>query len=161
MTLSLVLILIASVCGGVGAVARQYILNRTAHLVIAPLHQVNAGMLCVNALGCATAAAWALVAHHYALNPTLVACVSVGVLGGFTSFSTPAAQSAHIVGEKTAGKPGSGSTSHAAGCTAGCATNAAGHGVQHGVCHATAYTLIMLAVCSAAYALATLVGSCW
>lgn len=150
MTLSLVLILIASVCGGVGAVARQYILNRTTHLVIAPLHQVNAGMLCVNALGCAAAATWAIVAHHYALNPTLVACVSAGVLGGFTSFSTPAAQSAHMVGEKTAGKPGSGSTSHAAG-----------HGMWHGVWHATAYTLVMLAVCSGAYALATLVGSCW
>lgn len=150
MTPSLVLILIASVCGGVGAVARQAILNRTAHLVIAPLHQVNAGMLCVNALGCAAAATWAIVAHHYALNPTLVACVSAGVLGGFTSFSTPAAQSAHMVGEKTAGKPGSGSTSHAAG-----------HGVWHGVWHAAAYTLVMLAVCSAAYALATLVGGCW
>lgn len=147
MTLSLVLILIASVCGGVGAVARQYILNRTAHLVIAPLHQVNAGILCVNALGCAAAAAWALVAHHYALNPTLVACVSVGVLGGFTSFSTPAAQSAHMAGEKTAGKPGSCTTSHAAG-----------RGVRHGVWHATAYTLVMLAVCSAAYALVMLVG---
>lgn len=146
MTLSLVLILIASVCGGVGAVARQYILNRTAHLVIAPLHQVNAGMLCVNALGCAAAATWAIVAHHYALNPTLVACVSAGVLGGFTSFSTPAAQSAHMVGEKTAGKPGSGSTSHAAG---------------RGVWHATAYTLVMLAVSSAAYALAMLVGGSW
>lgn len=146
MTPSLVLILIASVCGGVGAVARQAILNRTAHLVIAPLHQVNAGMLCVNALGCAAAATWAIVAHHYALNPTLVACVSAGVLGGFTSFSTPAAQSAHMVGEKTAGKPGSGSASH---------------GVWHGVWHAAAYTLVMLAVCSAAYALATLVGSCW
>lgn len=146
MTLSLVLILIASVCGGVGAVARQYILNRTAHLVIAPLHQVNAGMLCVNALGCAAAATWAIVAHHYALNPTLVACVSAGVLGGFTSFSTPAAQSAHMMGEKTAGKLGSGSTSHS---------------VWHGVRHATAYTLVMLAVCSAAYALATLVGGCW
>ena len=150
MTLSLVLILIASVCGGVGAVARQYILNRTAHLVIAPLHKVNAGMLCVNALGCAAAATWALVARHYALNPTLIACVSAGVLGGFTSFSTPAAQSAHMVGEKTTGKPGSGSASHAAG-----------RGVWHGVWHATAYTLVMLAVCSAAYALATLVGSCW
>lgn len=150
MTPSLVLILIASVCGGVGAVARQAILNRTAHLVIAPLHQVNAGMLCVNALGCAAAATWAIVAHHYALNPTLVACVSAGVLGGFTSFSTPAAQSAHMVGEKTTGKPGSGSTSHAAG-----------HGVWHGVWHAAAYTLVMLAVCSAAYALATLVGGCW
>ena len=143
MTPSLVLILIASVCGGVGAVARQAILNRTAHLVIAPLHQVNAGMLCVNALGCAAAATWAIVAHHYALNPTLVACVSAGVLGGFTSFSTPAAQSAHMVGEKTAGKPGSGSTSHAA---------------RHGMWHATAYTLVMLAVCSATYALVTLVG---
>lgn len=150
MTLSLVLILIASVCGGVGAVARQYILNRTAHLVIAPLHQVNAGMLCVNAIGCAAAAAWALVARHYALNPTLVACVSAGVLGGFTSFSTPAAQSAHMAGEKTTGKPGSCTTSHAAG-----------HGVWHGVWHAAAYTLVMLAVCSAAYALATLVGGCW
>ena len=149
MTPSLVLILIASVCGGVGAVARQAILNRTAHLVIAPLHQVNAGMVCVNALGCTAAATWAIVAHHYALNPTLVACVSAGVLGGFTSFSTPAAQSAHMVGEKTAGKPGSGSTSHAAG-----------HGMWHGVWHATAYTLVMLAVCSGAYALATLVGSC-
>lgn len=143
MTLSLVLILIASVCGGAGAVARQYILNRTAHLVIAPLHQVNAGMLCVNALGCAVAAAWALVARHYALNPTLIACVSAGVLGGFTSFSTPAAQSAHMAGEKTTGKPGSCTTSHAAG---------------RGVWHATAYTLVMLAVCSAAYALAMLVG---
>lgn len=143
MTLSLVLILIASVCGGGGAVARQYILNRTAHLVIAPLHQVNAGMLCVNAIGCAAAAAWALVARHYALNPTLIVCVSTGVLGGFTSFSTPAAQSAHMAGEKTAGKPGSGSTSH---------------GVRHGMWHATAYTLVMLAVCSAAYALAMLVG---
>lgn len=150
MTPSLVLILIASVCGGVGAVARQAILNRTAHLVIAPLHQVNAGMVCVNALGCTAAATWAIVAHHYALNPTLAACVSAGVLGGFTSFSTPAAQSAHMVGEKTAGKPGSGSTSHAAG-----------HGVWHGVWHAAAYTLVMLAVCSAAYALATLVGGCW
>lgn len=150
MTPSLVLILIASVCGGVGAVARQAILNRTAHLVIAPLHQVNAGMVCVNALGCTAAATWAIVAHHYALNPTLVACVSAGVLGGFTSFSTPAAQSAHMVGEKTAGKPGSGSTSHVAG-----------HGMWHGVWHATAYTLVMLAVCSGAYALATLVGSCW
>lgn len=150
MTPSLVLILIASVCGGVGAIARQAILNRTAHLVIAPLHQVNAGMVCVNALGCTAAATWAIVAHHYALNPTLVACVSAGVLGGFTSFSTPAAQSAHMVGEKTAGKPGSGSTSHAAG-----------HGVWHGVWHAAAYTLVMLAVCSAAYALATLVGGCW
>lgn len=157
MTPSLVLILIASVCGGVGAVARQYILNRTAHLVIAPLHQVNVGMLCVNAIGCAAAATWALVARHYALNPTLIACVSAGVLGGFTSFSTPAAQSAHMVGEKTAGKPGSSSASHAAGCAAGCTTNAAGHGLWH----ATAYTLVMLAVCSAAYALATLVGSCW
>lgn len=146
MTLSLVLILIASVCGGVGAVARQAILNRTAHLVIAPSHQVNAGMLCVNALGCAAAATWVIVAHHYALNPTLAACVSAGVLGGFTSFSTPAAQSAHMVGEKTPGKPGSGSTSH---------------GVRHGMWHATAYTLVMLAVCSGAYALATLVGSCW
>ncbi len=146
MTLSLVLILIASVCGGAGAVVRQYILNRTAHLVIAPLHQVNAGMLCVNAIGCAAAAAWALVARHYALNPTLVACVSAGVLGGFTSFSTPATQSAHMAGEITAGKPGSGSASH---------------GVWHGVWHAAAYTLVMLAVCSAAYALATLVGSCW
>lgn len=147
MTPSLVLILIASVCGGVGAVARQAILNRTAHLVIAPLHQVNAGMVCVNALGCTAAATWAIVAHHYALNPTLVACVSAGVLGGFTSFSTPAAQSAHMVGEKTAGKPGSGSTSHAAG-----------HAAGRGVWHATAYTLVMLAVCSAAYALAMLVG---
>ena len=147
MTLSLVLILIASVCGGVGAVARQYILNRTAHLVIAPLHQVNAGMLCVNAIGCAAAAAWALVARHYALNPTLVACVSAGVLGGFTSFSTPAAQSAHMAGEITAGKPGSCTTSHAAG-----------HAAGRGVWHATAYTLVMLAVCSAAYALAMLVG---
>lgn len=146
MTPSLVLILIASVCGGAGAVARQYILNRTAHLVIAPLHQVNAGMLCVNAIGCAAAATWALVARHYALNPTLIACVSAGVLGGFTSFSTPAAQSAHMVGEKTAGKPGSGSASHAAG---------------RGVWHATAYTLVMLAVCSAAYALAMLVGGSW
>lgn len=146
MTPSLVLILIASVCGGVGAVARQAILNRTAHLVIAPLHQVNAGMLCVNALGCAAAATWTIVAHRYALNPTLVACVSAGVLGGFTSFSTPAAQSAHMVGEKTAGKPGSGSASH---------------GAWHGMWHAAAYTLVMLAVCSAAYALATLVGSCW
>lgn len=143
MTLSLVLILIASVCGGVGAVARQYILNRTAHLVIAPLHKVNAGMLCVNAIGCAAAATWALVARHYALNPTLVACVSTGVLGGFTSFSTPAAQSAHMAGEKTTGKPGSCTTSH---------------GVWHGVWHATAYTLVMLAICSAAYALAMLVG---
>lgn len=147
MTLSLVLIHIASVCGGVGAVARQYILNRTAHLVIAPLHQVNAGMLCVNAIGCAAAAAWALVARHYALNPTLVACVSAGVLGGFTSFSTPAAQSAHMAGEITAGKPGSCTTSHAAG-----------HAAGRGVWHATAYTLVMLAVCSAAYALAMLVG---
>ena len=146
MTLSLVLILIASVCGGVGAVARQYILNRTAHLVIAPLHQVNVGMLCVNAIGCAAAAAWALVARHYALNPTLIACVSAGVLGGFTSFSTPAAQSAHMAGEKTTGKPGSCTTLHAAG---------------RGVWHATAYTLVMLAVCSGAYALATLVGGCW
>lgn len=161
MTPSLVLILIASVCGGVGAVARQAILNRTAHLVIAPLHQVNAGMVCVNALGCTAAATWAIVAHHYALNPTLVACVSAGVLGGFTSFSTPAAQSAHMVGEKTAGKPGRGSASHAAGCAAGRAANAAGHGVWHGVWHAAAYTLVMLAVCSAAYALATLVGGCW
>lgn len=143
MTLSLVLILIASVCGGVGAVARQYILNRTTHLVIAPLHQVNAGMLCGNAIGCAAAAAWALVARHYALNPTLIACVSAGVLGGFTSFSTPAAQSAHMAGEKTAGKLGSCTTSHAAG---------------HSVWHATAYTLVMLAVCSAAYTLVTLVG---
>lgn len=143
MTLSLVLILIASVCGGVGAVARQAILNRTTHLVIAPLHQVNAGMLCVNAIGCAAAAAWALVARHYALNPTLIACVSAGVLGGFTSFSTPAAQSAHMAGEKTAGKLGSCTTSHAA---------------RYGVWHATAYTLVMLAVCSAAYTLVTLVG---
>lgn len=147
MTPSLVLILIASVCGGVGAVARQYILNRTAHLVIAPLHQVNVGMLCVNAIGCAAAATWALVARHYALNPTLIACVSAGVLGGFTSFSTPAAQSAHMAGEITAAKPGSCTTSHAAG-----------HAAGRGVWHATAYTLVMLAVCSAAYALAMLVG---
>lgn len=96
--------IVLALCGGAGAVARQFLLDCTKQAKLPVFGNISAGMLCVNSLGCALAAAAPLILRACALDPNYGFYVSVGILGGFTSFSTPCAETAILCERKRYGR---------------------------------------------------------
>lgn len=95
---------VLALCGGIGAVARQFLMDCTKQAKLPAFGNMSAGMLCVNSLGCVLAAAAPLILRACALDPNYGFYVSVGILGGFTSFSTPCAETAILCERKQYGR---------------------------------------------------------
>ncbi len=95
---------VLALCGGIGAVARQFLMDCTKQAKLPAFGNMSVGMLCVNCLGCVLAAAASLILRACALDPNYGFYVSVGILGGFTSFSTPCAETAILCERKRYGR---------------------------------------------------------
>lgn len=95
---------VLALCGGAGAVARQFLMDCTKQAKLPAFGNMSVGMLCVNCLGCVLAAAAPLILRACALDPNYGFYVSVGILGGFTSFSTPCAETAILCERKQYGR---------------------------------------------------------
>ncbi len=95
---------VLALCGGIGAVARQFLMDCTKQVKLPAFGNMSVGMLCVNCLGCVLAAAASLILRACALDPNYGFYVSVGILGGFTSFSTPCAETAILCERKRYGR---------------------------------------------------------
>lgn len=95
---------VLALCGGAGAVARQFLMDCTKQAKLPAFGNMSVGMLCVNCLGCVLAAAASLILRACALDPNYGFYVSVGILGGFTSFSTPCAETAILCERKRYGR---------------------------------------------------------
>lgn len=95
---------VLALCGGIGAVARQFLMDCTKQAKLPVFGNMSVGMLCVNCLGCVLAAAASLILRACALDPNYGFYVSVGILGGFTSFSTPCAETAILCERKRYGR---------------------------------------------------------
>lgn len=101
MSLNAVIILLAaSLCGGIGALLRAGVIRYVDSISTRKIFSVSPAMLVVNVLGCALSALFLITAHRLGLNSLWSICVSTGLLGGFTSFSTPCATSAHLIEQK-------------------------------------------------------------
>ena len=84
-------VLLVAIGGAVGSIAR-YLLSSFVHRVVTPLFPF--GTFAVNVLGCAVFGAIAGLAHErFLLRPETRAFLLIGVLGGFTTFSTFAFES--------------------------------------------------------------------
>lgn len=94
---------VLALCGGIGAIARQFLMDCTKQAKLPAFGNMSAGMLCVNCLGCVLAAAAPLILRACALDPNYGFYVSIGILGGFTSFSTPCAETAILCERKRYG----------------------------------------------------------
>lgn len=95
---------VLALCGGIGAVARQFLMDCTKQVKLPAFGNMSVGMLCVNCLGCVLAATASLILRACALDPNYGFYVSVGILGGFTSFSTPCAETAILCERKRYGR---------------------------------------------------------
>ena len=82
----ILVLVVSAVCGGIGATARQALLDRLAKRSLGVIKDVNAGMLCVNLLGCVLSAVVVIVGRMVSLNVVLSTCISAGLLGGFYFF---------------------------------------------------------------------------
>lgn len=101
MSLNAVIILLAaSLCGGIGALLRAGVIRFVDSISARQIFSVSPAMLVVNVLGCALSALFLITAHHLGLNSLWSICVSTGLLGGFTSFSTPCATGAQLLERK-------------------------------------------------------------
>ena len=101
MSLNAVIILLAaSLCGGIGALLRSGVIRYVDSISTRKIFSVSPAMLLVNVLGCALSAIFLIVAHRLGLNSLWSVCVSTGLLGGFTSFSTPCATGAQLLERK-------------------------------------------------------------
>lgn len=97
---ALIILLAASLCGGIGALLRAGVIRFVDSISTRKIFSVSPAMLVVNVLGCALSALFLITAHHLGLNSLWSICVSTGLLGGFTSFSTPCATSAQLLERK-------------------------------------------------------------
>lgn len=95
---------VLALCGGIGVVARQFLMDCTKQAKLPAFGNMSVGMLCVNCLGCVLAVAAPLILRVCALDPNYGFYVSVGILGGFTSFSTPCAETAILCERKQYGR---------------------------------------------------------
>lgn len=93
-------LLVIALCGGVGALARAWLIKCVD--AITKKYAVTEGlaMLVVNVLGCALSALVLIFSTWLGLDSPWRICVTAGLLGGFTSFSTPCATSAHLIEQK-------------------------------------------------------------
>ena len=88
-------VLLVAIGGAVGSIAR-YLLSSFVHRVVTPLFPF--GTFAVNVLGCAVFGAIAGLAHErFLLRPGTRAFLLIGVLGGFTTFSTFAFESFELL----------------------------------------------------------------
>lgn len=97
---TLIILLAASLCGGIGALLRAGVIRFVDSISTRKIFSVSPAMLVVNVLGCALSALFLITAHRLGLNSLWSICVSTGLLGGFTSFSTPCATSAQLLERK-------------------------------------------------------------
>ena len=95
-----IIVFAASLCAGVGALLRAGVIHYIDSISTRKIFSVSPAMLVVNVLGCALSALFLIVAHRLGLNSLWSACVSTGLLGGFTSFSTPCATGAQLLERK-------------------------------------------------------------
>ena len=68
---------VLALCGGIGAVARQFLMDCTKQAKLPAFGNMSVGMLCVNCLGCVLAAAAPLILRACALDPNYGFYVSV------------------------------------------------------------------------------------
>ena len=88
-------VLLVAIGGAFGSAAR-YVLSSFVHRVVTPLFPF--GTFAVNVLGCAVFGAIAGLAHErFLLRPETRAFLLIGVLGGFTTFSTFAFESFELL----------------------------------------------------------------
>ena len=95
-----IILFAASLCAGVGALLRAGVIHYIDSISTRKIFSVSPAMLVVNVLGCALSALFLIDAHRLGLNSLWSACVSTGLLGGFTSFSTPCATGAQLLERK-------------------------------------------------------------
>lgn len=93
-------LLVIALCGGAGALARAWIIKHVDTIAKKTALTEGLAMLVVNILGCALSALVLIFAARLGLDSPWNICVSTGLLGGFTSFSTPCATSARLIEHK-------------------------------------------------------------
>ena len=80
-------IIVVAIGGALGSVAR-FLLSRCVQVFI-PYENLPWGIIAVNILGCfLIGILYALFQYHLLLNPVWRAGLLIGVLGGFTTFSS-------------------------------------------------------------------------
>ncbi|KXG89310.1 FluC/FEX family fluoride channel [Fannyhessea vaginae] len=95
-----IILFAASLCAGVGALLRAGVIHYIDSISTRKIFSVSPAMLVVNILGCALSALVLIFSTWLGLDSPWRICVTAGLLGGFTSFSTPCATSAHLIEQK-------------------------------------------------------------
>lgn len=89
-------IIVVAIGGAFGSVCR-FLLSRFVQIII-PFQQLPWGIIFVNILGCfCIGILFALFSHQLLLNPLWRAGLVIGILGGFTTFSSFSLDTIHLL----------------------------------------------------------------